>query len=201
MPAWQVAVRNAVVSLSSPGQYRVEADPARGVLVATVFEGSAVVDAAGTRSVLGPGQQAGFDLESLQPVARTAPVRTPFDDWAALRDREQDRLQSWRYVSPEMTGAESLDAAGTWANDAGLRRDLVPQRGAQRLGAVQLRSMGVDGAMGLDLGRRRALGLRAVPLRPLGPRRQPLGLGAGPVRAPAGSMRRRWWASTATAVA
>jgi len=116
-PAWQVAVRSTILSLASPGLYRVDVDPARGLLVAKVFEGSAVVDAAGLRTPIVAGQQASFDLASQQLAARTAPQRTAFDDWAALRDREQDRLQAWRYVSPEMTGADSLDSAGDWRVD------------------------------------------------------------------------------------
>ena len=116
-PAWQVAVRNTVVSLASPGSYRIDFDPARGLLVTKVFEGRAEIEAAGTRTLLTAGQQSSFDLANGQPVGLTALVRTPFDDWSALRDREQDRLQAWRYVSPEMTGADSLDAAGDWRAD------------------------------------------------------------------------------------
>ncbi|MBP8310349.1 MAG: hypothetical protein KAY46_23940 [Burkholderiaceae bacterium] len=116
-PPWQIAVGDALVSLASPGSYRVDVDPARGLLVARVFEGRAEIDAAGNRTLLTPGQQFSHDLNSQRPIGQTALVRTPFDDWAARRDREQDRLQAWRYVSPEMTGADSLDAAGDWRTD------------------------------------------------------------------------------------
>src|SRR5207244_5725328 len=54
------------------------------------------------------------------------------------------------------------------------------------LGAVPLRPLGLGGAVGLDVDRRRAVGLRAVSLRPLGVRGRRLGLGAGPRGHPAG---------------
>lgn len=37
-----------------------------------------------------------------------------FGDWVARADREDDRGDSRRYVSPEMTGAEDLDRYGRW---------------------------------------------------------------------------------------
>ncbi len=116
-PAWQVAVRNGLISLSSPGNYRLDVDPVRGMLVTTVFEGHAEIEGAGTRTRLVQGQQSSFDMGTLRQIGMNALVRSPLDDWAARRDREQDRLQTWRYVSPEMTGADALDAAGDWRTD------------------------------------------------------------------------------------
>ena len=116
-PAWQIASRGTVISLSSPGNYRIDVDPVRGVLEAKVFEGHAEIDVAGSRVVLSAGQQHAFELASGRPIGLSALSRTPFDDWTAQRDREQDRLQAWRYVSPEMTGADALDAAGAWRTD------------------------------------------------------------------------------------
>src|SRR5688572_7962801 len=48
-----------------------------------------------------------------------------------------------------------------------------------RLGAVSIRPLGVGESLGLDLDRRRAVGLCAISLRPLGKPAQPLVLGAG----------------------
>ena len=116
-PAWQVAARDAVVTLASPGLYRIDVDPVRGQLVALVFEGAADLSAGGRRVALPVGRQTVVDLVAYQVIAQSDAMRTAFDEWNAMRDREQDRLQAWRYVSPEMTGAESLDAAGVWSND------------------------------------------------------------------------------------
>ena len=57
--------------------------------------------------------------------------------------------------------------------DARIRRAVAARRRANRLGALQHRPLGLGAPVGLDLGRRCAVGLRAVSLRPLGlpPRR------------------------------
>src|SRR5205085_11868393 len=36
------------------------------------------------------------------------------DRWSAERDRQEDRVASTRYVSPQMTGYEDLDRYGSW---------------------------------------------------------------------------------------
>jgi len=66
-------------------------------------------------------------------------------------------------------------AAGPW-----IRRRMVSARRVRRLGALQHRALGLGGAVGMDVDRRCAVGLRAVALRTLGVLRQPLGLGARP---------------------
>ena len=63
--------------------------------------------------------------------------------------------------------------AGVW-----LRVDA--HAGCRRLVALPLRTMGVGRALGLDVDRRFAVGLRAVSLRALGTRAQSMVLGAGP---------------------
>src|SRR6516225_1104039 len=47
------------------------------------------------------------------------------------------------------------------------------------MGSLSLRTLGLHWALGLDLGRRRTLGIRTFPLRPLGFREQWMVLGAG----------------------
>ena len=53
---------------------------------------------------------------------------------------------------------------------------MVPPNRGRRLGTLPLRALGLGGAVGLDLDRTRALGLRALPLRPLGTHPRRLGL-------------------------
>jgi hypothetical protein len=60
-----------------------------------------------------------------------------------------------------------------------IRTGLVPDHGGGGLGAVSLRSLGGRAALGLDLGRLRAVGLRAVPLRAVAVLRRALVLGPG----------------------
>src|SRR5260370_10200804 len=77
------------------------------------------------------------------------------------------------------------DARRVWRMARGPRlwRGLVPEFGAGRLGALPLRLLELDRALGVELDRRRAVGLRAVPLRPLGLYRPRLRLASGPLRA------------------
>ncbi|MBK1715354.1 DUF6600 domain-containing protein [Rubrivivax gelatinosus] len=42
------------------------------------------------------------------------PPDDEFADWARREDRNDERSASYRYVSPEMTGAEDLDRYGSW---------------------------------------------------------------------------------------
>ena len=90
-------------------------------------------------------------VRGLVPGARSAyrqcpghPLRVGGDDW--LRRPRRERLV---------------------ADGSAVRRRLGAAR-SRRMGAVSIRSMGVGRAVGLDVDRRRAVGIRTVPLRPLG---------------------------------
>ena len=109
-----------------------------------------------------------------------APRDDDLDRWSRERDRRYDNSLSARYVSPEVVGYQDLDANGTWRVDAELRQRLDAEPRGRRLDALPRRPLGLGRPLGLDLGRRRALGLRRVALRPLGQHRRHLGLGAGP---------------------
>src|SRR5689334_18807145 len=64
------------------------------------------------------------------------------------------------------------------AMDADVRNDLGADARCPRLGAVPLRPLDLEIAVGLDLDRRYALGLRALSLRALGASSNRLGVGA-----------------------
>jgi FecR protein len=46
-----------------------------------------------------------------------APREDEWDRWNEQRDRELDRSRSYQYVSPDVSGAQDLDAYGRWSND------------------------------------------------------------------------------------
>src|SRR6185295_5732419 len=46
-----------------------------------------------------------------------APQQDEWDRWNADRDRDLERTGSYKYVSPDIYGAEELDGHGTWEND------------------------------------------------------------------------------------
>ena len=120
-----------------------------------------------------------------------------FDTWSADRDRYYERSRSATYVSRQMVGVAELDEYGAWQDRPRLRRRVVPERRRRRLGAVPRTALVVVRRLGLDLGRRRAVGLRAVPLRPLGLRSAAAGAGARAATSRGRSGRRRWSPGTA----
>ena len=79
-----------------------------------------------------------------------------------------------------MSPAPRTSTTTALAGDARVRLRVDADRGERGLGALPLRPLDVDHALGMDLGGRCALGLCAVSLRPLGPVEQQLVLGAGP---------------------
>ena len=44
-------------------------------------------------------------------------INDDFTQWSAARDRRPASTAYTRYVSPEMTGAEDLDAYGSWSQN------------------------------------------------------------------------------------
>ena len=101
------------VRMREAGRIRVDAS-ADGSLV-DVFDGVALVEADGSTFSL----RAGRRVEMRQGDLLTAlAVRTSFDDWARLRDQQDDRVTSDRYVTTEMTGYEELDRHGSWSDNS-----------------------------------------------------------------------------------
>ncbi|MCC6377609.1 MAG: hypothetical protein IT519_02225 [Burkholderiales bacterium] len=102
----------ARASLLEPGRYRFDAGPEPDVTSVSTDAGAARVDAGGSAVVVRPGQRAEarrngeLRLDDARPDA--------FDEWALARDRHNDASPTARYVSPEMTGYESLAEHGDW---------------------------------------------------------------------------------------
>ena len=100
------------VRMREAGRIRVDAG-ANGSLV-DVFDGVALVEADGSTFSL----RAGRRVEMREGDLLTAlAVPTSFDDWARLRDQQDDRVVSDRYVTTEMTGYEELDRHGSWSDN------------------------------------------------------------------------------------
>jgi hypothetical protein len=104
--------------VTTPGDYRITYDPEQRHQRVAVFTGRLrIVTPANTFNVE-PGQEAEVESGGASMSVRSVASRGDFDFWAERRDLEQDRLASIRYVSPEMTGVESLDDNGRWMMDA-----------------------------------------------------------------------------------
>jgi hypothetical protein len=103
---------DARVDLMDAGRYRFDANPGAGTTTVTTFQGNAQVAIGGTAVSVASARRAEIGPQGGMEVVGA--FADGFDDWALARDRGDDVSVSTRYVSPEMTGAESLDAHGDW---------------------------------------------------------------------------------------
>jgi hypothetical protein len=111
---FEMSTPQGTVRMSAAGRMRVDAGRIQDTSMVSVFEGVAVVDGGGSRMNV----RAGKRVELTPDDVRTGlAMRESFDEWAMLRDERDDRSESVRYVSSEMTGYEDLDQNGVWRDD------------------------------------------------------------------------------------
>jgi hypothetical protein len=117
--AFEVDTPNLAFSLLQPGTYEIDVDPDSDVTVVTVVAGSGLVTGGGRSWNITPDQQATFTgsdtLDYSLEDADSLP-QTDFENWSAQRDRMENNVMSARYVSPDTTGYEDLDAYGDWSD-------------------------------------------------------------------------------------
>lgn len=102
------------VRMQETGRMRVDAGRREGTTSVSVFDGVAMLDGGGSRLIV----RAGKRVEITQDDVRTGlAMRDGFDEWAMLRDLRDERSESVRYVTSEMTGYEDLDQHGSWRED------------------------------------------------------------------------------------
>ena len=174
---FEVATPNVSVTFETPGIYRIDVDE-EGNSRVSVTQGRAWAAAAGGQVALERGDQIrvwGIDRPDYD-VVRLARADS-WDRWVEKRARRYRSVGSASYVHPDIYGIEDLDAYGSWENSAEYGSRLVPEGDGRRLGAVPCRALDLARPVGLDVALLRALGLGAVPLRPLGRRARTLGLG------------------------
>ena len=180
------------VVLTRPGLYRIDVSPDRQRTVSWCAKARRLAQGA-VQQVL-PGQTA---LDGAAPHlrdVRNGIATDGFDTWSANRDRRYERVRAMRHVSRQMVGAADLDEYG--AGNARSTARSGSGRRRRRTGRRIAMATGPGRRLGPDVGRRGALGLRAVPLRPLG---HPAAAGAGARAAmsPGRCGRRRWSAGSA----
>ena len=118
--AYNVAVPGASFALLRPGRYRIDSlDSTSGI---TVFEGQASVEAGREPVILQAFSALRVAVDSRDPNAppqllTAAPSPVALDDWVVGRENRFRNSQAERYVSPNMTGYEDLDANGRWAQE------------------------------------------------------------------------------------
>ena len=103
-------------SLSQPGEIRVEAYPDRASAVFTNYASDVQLNgAAGFDQDLQGGQS--LELIGTNPVYPQwldSGDMDDLDNWSRGRDMQILNATSYRYVSPEIPGAQDLDTYGTW---------------------------------------------------------------------------------------
>ena len=191
--ATRIDTPNTQVTLTRPGLYRIDVAPDRQTTTLVVREGEAQVALAERVQQVLPGQAVSGDRRRPRSSPTSAMRRAwtgsiPGARIATAATNARARRHTCR---AQMVGVRGSRRIRIVAEHAGLRRRLVSDGRGAGLGAVPRRLLDRGRRMGPDVGRQRAVGLCAVPLRPLGVHRRPLGLVPGrvyvarPVWAPA----------------
>ncbi|MGC4060540.1 MAG: hypothetical protein QM749_06680 [Aquabacterium sp.] len=113
---------------SSPGNYRIDVDPASGTTRITNWSGGGTVygNTGTSEAIPAPDRVTysgtGLDRRDASPT----PSADELDRWAQARDDAESRSATARYVSRETTGYAALDGNGTWTNDPAYGAVWVP---------------------------------------------------------------------------
>jgi len=108
------------------GIYRFDTDANSSL--ATTYYGALSFSSRDNALDIGAGQSAQFWYAGQTRFRLLTPVSDDFSRWSAGRDRRAPSSTYSRYVSPEMTGAEDLDAYGDWSNDPDLGAIWFPRK-------------------------------------------------------------------------
>lgn len=141
---FEVATPNGAVTLLRTGDYRIDTDSNIDATMLTVRSGQAELFS-GANSVLIRSQETAYFKTDQNPDVRTANDPDDFDSFTAARegatptvvvtivtpvnramDRFSDRVSVADLVSEGMTGAEDLNAYGSWQNGGPLGQEWVP---------------------------------------------------------------------------
>ncbi|HEY6269987.1 MAG TPA: DUF6600 domain-containing protein [Candidatus Acidoferrum sp.] len=124
---FEVDTPNLAFTVLQRGDYRVTVDPNGSFTTITLRDGHGQITGGGQAFLVDGGSQvqvSGTDYISYDIY--DLPGRDTFDQWSRNRELREERSQSARYVSPELTGSEDLDQNGTWRTDRNLGAVWVP---------------------------------------------------------------------------
>ena len=193
--SFQIDTPTMSVLILGPGSYRVEVRE-WGDTQATVNEGGG---RPWSRAVLlhpRAPERVRRPVRLAVPRAGRAPAADEWDRWCAGRDSREDRLASVRYVPRSMVGCEDLDWYGNWNETSEYGPVWIPSSVPAGWAPYKFGRWAWVQPWGWTWIDEPAVGVRPLPLRPLGhfPRRLGLGAGFDPaparVRAGAGGLRR-----------
>jgi hypothetical protein len=110
--SYAIATPRGTVTLLRGGRYHIDAGTDQTPTRVAVLQGRAQLSGPGTDLVLGEGESASLTGSDVVAAVTERAAPTPFDEWDLPR-----APVTARYVSPETTGYEDLDAAGQWRQD------------------------------------------------------------------------------------
>jgi hypothetical protein len=117
---FEVNTPNLAFTIDQPGEYRLDVSANGDQTTAVVWRGDAEITGGGSSYRLNEGQQGTFSgVDQLTYNVGGIGQQDAFDIWCRGRDDREDRAQSARYVSEDMTGYEDLDDYGRWHNVEG----------------------------------------------------------------------------------
>jgi len=114
---WEIDTPNGAVTLSGPGEYRIDTDPNRNATMVTVRSGQTQVTSNDQSFFVAQGQTAYVDAGN-QPQIVSQNPNDAFDEFAVARDRMED-IPPPAYVSADMSGWEDLQTSGSWRDGGG----------------------------------------------------------------------------------
>jgi hypothetical protein len=119
----EVDTPNAAVTITQPGNYRIDTYPDQNTTVVTVNSGELQITGNTINQLVEAGQAVELSgTDQVQVTSVEVPGSDAFDQWADQRDARYLNSRSRRYVSPYMAGYSDLDQYGNW--------DTVPEYGA-----------------------------------------------------------------------
>jgi hypothetical protein len=115
----EVDTPNAAISITAPGDYRINVNPDDQTSFVVVRSGSANITGGGDGFMMQGGQSAQLSgTDTLAYNVGGVPDADPFDQFCFDRDRIEQSFHP-RYVSREMIGYEDLDQNGAWTQQPG----------------------------------------------------------------------------------
>jgi hypothetical protein len=114
---WEIDTPNGAVTLSGPGEYRVDTDPNRNATMITVRSGQTQVTSNDQSFFVAQGQTAYVDASNQPQIVLQNP-NDAFDEFVVARDRMED-VPAPAYVSADMSGYEDLQTSGSWRDGGG----------------------------------------------------------------------------------
>jgi len=124
---FEVDTPNLSFTVLQRGDYRITVDPDGSFTTITLRDGRGQVTGGGQAFLVDRGSQVQVSgTDNISYDIYDLPGRDSFDQWSYSRQLREERSQSARYVSPELTGSEDLDQNGTWRNDRNLGPVWIP---------------------------------------------------------------------------